>query len=142
MPTKKQLLAWSKKAEPGDEIVYHLDDQPRDETLFEAARELDEAGEVCLFQRRTRWGFSWIAVKVSPEARKTLDALSAGIPLRPVDIDRPHGLTPAEKFQQYVKANVRPATYTGEPLLHEATPAPPAGTLKGDGRRYQPRAFA
>lgn len=113
MPRKSDFKTFLKSAEPGRVFIYHREDWAlRCESDFELAREASDAGTVFLTQIRTQDGWAHAAIKTSVAARKALDALSARIDSKGgLDFSHPHGLTPAQKFQQFIKNNARPASF-------------------------------
>ena len=73
------VYEWSLNAKVGECIVYHGGGSPNLK-VQEAALRAHEAGTVFLFQRRRETGFTYCAVRISPECKKALDKISAWWP--------------------------------------------------------------
>lgn len=79
----EDLRAWVADTEPGTDIVYRKSGRPRNESLFETARKLSDAGLVFLYQRRnSAGGWDHHARRTTPQAHVTLDKVSRRVNLK------------------------------------------------------------
>lgn len=102
--TRHDFRHWAQTALHGQEIIYHLEPDDRDEAVFEYARRLSHAGLAFVYQRRgfDAQGipaFEYVARRTSPAALHALENLGSAVsaPIRLTGgVGRPQKLTPLE----------------------------------------------
>lgn len=91
-PTLRAFRKWAQAAPVGSEFVYAIPGMPRDESAFEYALRLNEAGLAFLFQRRILPGrFEHVARRVERNSIKVLDNLSVATYVEPPSKHRHEG---------------------------------------------------
>ncbi len=82
MTTRTTFRHWAQTAHHGDEFVYYVEGQDRDEDMFEYAARLSHAALAFLYQRRVYddqgipAGFEHVARRTNPTALHTLESLA------------------------------------------------------------------